>query len=86
VHIDEGFDFVGWNFRKYRGKMLIKPSQEKRESVLRQGQGIIERSLSVPTGVLINKLNPVLRGWAEYHKGVVAKRRSQSSTTKFTGG
>lgn len=34
---------------------------------------IIESSLSVPKAELIQRLNPVLRGWAEYHKGVVAK-------------
>jgi RNA-directed DNA polymerase len=28
VHIDEGFEFLGWNFRKYSGKMLIKPSRK----------------------------------------------------------
>ena len=73
VHIDEGFDFVGWNFRKYRGKMLIKPSKKNVKAFYDKVKSIIERSLSVPTALLINKLNPVFRGWAEYHKGVVAK-------------
>lgn len=73
VHIDDGFDFVGWNFRKYSGKMLIKPSRKNVKAFYDKVAGIIERSLSVPTGLLITKLNPVLRGWAEYHKGVVAK-------------
>ena len=27
THIVEGFDFLGWNFRKYNGKLLIKPSK-----------------------------------------------------------
>ena len=27
VHIDEGFDFLGFNFRKYGGKLLIKPAK-----------------------------------------------------------
>ncbi len=73
VHIDEGFDFVGWNFRKYRGKMLIKPSRKNVRAFYDKVKGIIDRSLSVPVELLIKKLNPVLRGWAEYHKGVVAK-------------
>jgi RNA-directed DNA polymerase len=73
VHIDEGFDFLGWNFRKYSGKMLIKPSTKNVRAFYDKVRGIIERSLSVPTELLIKQLNPVLRGWAEYHKGVVAK-------------
>jgi RNA-directed DNA polymerase len=28
VNIAEGFDFLGWNFRKYSGTLLIKPSKE----------------------------------------------------------
>jgi RNA-directed DNA polymerase len=73
VHIDQGFDFLGWNFRKYRGKMLIKPSRKNASAFYDKVRGIVKSSLSVPTAVLITRLNPVLRGWAEYHKGVVAK-------------
>jgi RNA-directed DNA polymerase len=73
VHIDEGFDFLGWNFRKYDGKMLIKPSKKNVKAFYSKVSEGIGSSLSVPTELLIRKLNPVLRGWAEYHKGVVAK-------------
>jgi RNA-directed DNA polymerase len=73
AHVDDGFDFLGWNFRKYGGKMLIKPSTKNMQVFYRKVSDIIERSLSVPTERLIRRLNPVLRGWAEYHKGVVAK-------------
>ena len=27
THIDSGFDFLGQNIRKYRGKLIIKPSK-----------------------------------------------------------
>jgi RNA-directed DNA polymerase len=73
AHIDEGFDFLGWNFRKYRGKMLIKPSSKNAKAFYGKVKGILDNSLSVPKSTLITRLNPVLRGWAEYHKGVVAK-------------
>jgi RNA-directed DNA polymerase len=73
VHIDQGFDFLGWNFRKYKGKMLIKPNRKNAEAFYGKVKGILDRSLSVPMAALITRLNPVLRGWAEYHKGVVAK-------------
>src|SRR5206468_427656 len=39
----------------------------------RKVSDIIERSLSLPTERLIRQLNPVLRGWAAYHKGVCSK-------------
>jgi RNA-directed DNA polymerase len=27
VHLDDGFDFLGFNVRRYRTKLLIKPSK-----------------------------------------------------------
>jgi len=74
VHIDQGFDFLGWNFRKYGGKLLIKPSQKNVKTFYGKVKEIIATSLSVPTETLIQRLNPVLKGWAQYHKGVVAKQ------------
>lgn len=73
VHIDDGFDFLGWNFRKYSGKMLIKPSRKNVKTFYDKVKGIITTSLHMPESVLITRLNPVLTGWARYHEGVVAK-------------
>ena len=74
MHIDEGFDFLGWNFRKYSGTLLIKPSRKSVKAHYDKVKEIISMSISVKTEVLIAQLNPVLRGWANYHKGVVAKQ------------
>lgn len=78
VSIDDGFDFLGWNFRKYRvagggEKLLIKPSRKNTKAFYAKVRSLIQKSLSVPTDLLIRVLTPVLRGWAQYHKGVVAK-------------
>lgn len=74
VRIDEGFDFLGWNFRKYAGKLLIKPSQKNVKAFYGKVKEIIASSVSVPTETLIKRLNPVLMGWAQYHRGTVAKQ------------
>jgi len=34
--IAEGFDFLGWNVRKYNGKLLIKPSRKSVQSIQRK--------------------------------------------------
>lgn len=73
VHIDEGFDFLGWNFRKYTGKLLIKPSKKNVKAFYSKVRGILKTHISVKQEDLIAKLNPVLRGWAQYHQPVVAK-------------
>lgn len=74
VHIDDGFDFLGWNFRKYSGKLLIKPSKKNAEAFYRKAKEIISSHKTVRQETLIRLLNPLLRGWANYHRPVVAKK------------
>ncbi|WP_445231052.1 group II intron reverse transcriptase/maturase [Duganella rhizosphaerae] len=73
VHIDEGFDFLGWNFRKYSGTLLIKPSKKNVKTFYEKLRTVIGSSISEKQEDLINLLNPMLRGWAQYHSPVVAK-------------
>ncbi|MCU0119388.1 group II intron reverse transcriptase/maturase [Pseudomonas sp. B2M1-30] len=74
VHIDEGFDFLGWNFRKYTGKLLIKPSKKNVQAFYRKVKEVISSNKTVRQEDLIRRLNPMLRGWALYHQPVVAKQ------------
>lgn len=74
VHIDQGFDFLGWNFRKYNGKLLIKPSKKNVKAFYGKVKEVIERSKTARQEDLIRMLNPMLRGWALYHQPVVAKQ------------
>jgi RNA-directed DNA polymerase len=73
VHIDEGFDFLGQNVRMYKGKLLIKPSHKSVKSLLRKVRDVIKVNKPTPAGQLIGQINPVLRGWANYHRHVVSK-------------
>jgi RNA-directed DNA polymerase len=73
THIDDGFNFLGWNFRKYDSKLLIKPSKDSIKNVLGKVNGILKSNKNAKTENVINLLNPVIIGWANYHKGTVAK-------------
>jgi RNA-directed DNA polymerase len=73
VNIAEGFDFLGWNFRKYSGKLLIKPSRKNVQTFYRKVKEVISANKTVKQEDLIRLLNPMLRGWARYHSPVVAK-------------
>ena len=74
IHMDEGFDFLGWNFRKYDGKLLIKPSKKNVQTFYRKVKEVISTKKTVRQEDLIRTLNPMLRGWALYHQPVVAKQ------------
>jgi RNA-directed DNA polymerase len=73
THIDDGFDFLGQNIRKYNGKLLIKPSQKSVKRLLNHIRATIKSNRQVSAGLLIVKLNPIIRGWARYHRHVVSQ-------------
>jgi RNA-directed DNA polymerase len=72
THIDEGFDFLGQNLRKYDGKPLVKPSKKNTHAFLEKIRGLIDKNRSSSQEMLIEILNPVIRGWANYHQHAVA--------------
>jgi RNA-directed DNA polymerase len=74
THIREGFDFLGWNIRKYNGKLLMKPSKANVKAHLDKIREVIRANKAAKQANLIRLLNPVLRGWANYHSHVVAKQ------------
>ena len=73
VHIDEGFNFLGFNVRHYGGKLLIKPQKEKVLTFCKTVGKLIRELATVKQEVLIMKLNPILRGFANYYQRVVSK-------------
>ena len=73
THIEDGFDFLGQNVRKYQGKLLIKPSKESVQELSEKVRKIVKDNKQTPAGKLIAQLNPIIRGWALYHRHVASK-------------
>ena len=73
THISEGFDFLGQNVRKYNGKCLIKPSRKNLKTFLANVRSVLNGHKTAPAWWIVQKLNPMIRGWANYHRAVVAK-------------
>ncbi|MDV3002574.1 MAG: hypothetical protein N5P05_004229 (plasmid) [Chroococcopsis gigantea SAG 12.99] len=87
---EAGFDFLGFNVKQYRvgkynsgkntnGKILgfktlIKPSKKKVLEHYEKIAETIEKSKVATQATLIKRLNPLIRGWANYYKTVVSKR------------
>jgi RNA-directed DNA polymerase len=74
THIDDGFDFLGFNVRKYAGKLLIKPSKGTIKRFLERTREIIKINVATKTEDLTRQLNSKLRGWSNYFRHVVAKK------------
>ncbi len=78
VHIDEGFDFLGFNIRRYyrhkRYKLLVTPSKKKVKHFLNKIRQIVRDYYGASQATLIQRLNPIIRGWAYYYRYSNAKR------------
>ena len=72
VHLDDGLDFLGFNIRRYRGKLLIKPSK----AALRRHRERLAaemRSLrGANSSAVLARLNPIIRGWSAYYRTAVS--------------
>lgn len=73
THIEKGFNFLGQNIRKYQGKLLIKPSKASVKSIMAKLKEVVSNNLATKTLSLIRLLNPIIRGWCNYHRHIVAK-------------
>ena len=74
THIDKGFDFLGYNIRKYNGKLLIKPSKDSLKRFLAKIGETIKTHKSVKQASLIRLLNPVITGWVNYYRYSVSSQ------------
>lgn len=72
THIEEGFDFLGQNIRKFGGKLLIRPSKKNVLTFLDKVRKTLKGNMTAPHISLIRLLNPIIKGWANYHRHVVA--------------
>ena len=75
TQINDGFDFIGFNVRKYRdGKLLIKPAKANIKRFLQEIRTIIKKGVALPTEQLIHMLNSRLTGWVNYYRTVVSSK------------
>src|SRR5208283_2106025 len=72
THIEQGFDFLGQNLRKFDGKLIIQPAQKNTHVFLDKARKLIRQNRGTSQTDLIRQLNPVIRGWVNYHRHFVA--------------
>jgi RNA-directed DNA polymerase len=74
VHLDEGFDFLGFNVRRHRGKLLIKPSKAALKRHRERLTAEVKSLRGANAAAVIARLNPIIRGWSAYYRTVVSSR------------
>ena len=72
VHLDEGFDFLGFNVRRYGQKLLIKPSAGAVRRIRKRLAGEVRALRGANATAVIRTIAPIVRGWSAYYRGVVS--------------
>src|ERR1017187_415363 len=74
VHLDDGFDFLGFTIRRYHGKLLIKPSKAAIRRVRQRLAAEMRALRGANAAMVLATINPITRGWANYYRGAVSSR------------
>ncbi|GAA5125578.1 group II intron reverse transcriptase/maturase [Haloechinothrix salitolerans] len=75
VHVGrDGFDFLGFNVRRYNGTLLIKPSTAAIQRIRERLRTEMRALRGSNAAAVLATLTPITRGWAAYYRGVVSSK------------
>jgi RNA-directed DNA polymerase len=81
VHLAEGFDFLGFNLRRYpNGKLLIKPGTAAIKRFRKRLAQEFRALRGANVQAVLAKIIPITRGWVAYYRTVVSTRVFSSLT------
>jgi len=72
VTLEEGFDFLGFNVRRYHGKLLTKPSKAALGRVRERLRTEMRSLRGTNAAAVLERLNPIIRGWSAYYRGAAS--------------
>jgi RNA-directed DNA polymerase len=72
LSVDEGFDFLGFNVRRYSGKLLITPSAAAVQRLRRRLRAEMAAARGANASAVLRAINPIVRGWTAYYRTVVS--------------
>ncbi|WP_371750450.1 group II intron reverse transcriptase/maturase [Streptomyces sp. NBC_01283] len=74
VHLSEGFDFLGFNIKRFGDKTITKPSKEAVQRVKKKIKATIREHRGEPAERLVASLGPLVRGWSTYYRHAVSSQ------------
>ncbi|HZI76326.1 MAG TPA: group II intron reverse transcriptase/maturase [Gemmatimonadales bacterium] len=78
THLDQGVDFLGFSIRRYRGKLLTKPSKDALRRIQKRLSTEMRALRGANSDGVIRTLNPIIAGWAAYYRIGVSSRAFQA--------
>lgn len=74
THVSDGFDFLGFRVRKFKNCLHIGPSPKGTKALYAKVSSTLRGMRAAKQGEVIHVLNPILSGWAGYHRTMMATR------------
>ncbi len=74
THLDQGVDFLGFEIRRFGGKLLTKPSRDALRQIRNRLSAEVTALRGANADAVIGRLNPIITGWAAYYRIGVSKR------------
>ena len=68
TNVNDGFDFLGFNIRKFKNQILTKPSKTAQKRFIAKVRTTIKSNKACKQESLIRLLNPMITGWGNYYK------------------
>ena len=68
TNIYKGFDFLGFNIRKFGKRLYTSPSKEAQKRFRTKISDIVKGHKTCKQESLIRMLNPVITGWGNYYR------------------
>jgi RNA-directed DNA polymerase len=74
THLDQGVDFLGFEIRRFSGKLLTKPSKDALRRIRKRLSAEAKALRGANADAVIARLNPIITGWAAYYRIGVSSR------------
>jgi RNA-directed DNA polymerase len=74
THINDGFDFLGFNIRKYKHKCLTKPKKGSVKDIYGRIRAVVKANKTIQQKQLIWLLRPIIKGWANFYRHSASKK------------
>lgn len=74
THAADGFDFLGFRVRKFKDFLHVGPSPASTKRLYAKVSAMLRKLRMAKQGDVIRALNPIISGWANYHRTMMASR------------
>ena len=86
THINNGFDFLGWNVRRVEGQLSVTPSEKNLRAISEKIGNTIKLNSHKAHWQQYTILKPIIRGWLNYHIDVITRSSLYQAKSEILAG